>query len=75
MKPETIPDERLRLKRFLFNAVIGVVFIVAGSVAGLLGLIGIVSIIGFPQGIALLVCSMILYLCGARLIFGALMDE
>jgi hypothetical protein len=63
-----------RKARFLFNALVGTAFIVSGSLFGFLGLIGVLSIIGFPQGISLLLCSALLYVCGSRLLFGAFLD-
>lgn len=77
MKPKPVPvatDDSLRWKRFVFNAAVGVMFIVSASGFGLLGLIGILSIIGAGPGFWLLVCSVILYACGARLLLGALLD-
>jgi hypothetical protein len=60
--------------RFWFNALVGVAFIVSATGFGLLGAIGVISIIGAGPGFALLGCSALLYLCGGRLIYGALVD-
>jgi hypothetical protein len=60
--------------RFWFNAVVGVAFIVTATGFGMLGAIGVLSIIGAGPGFSLLICSAILYLCGGRLIFGALVE-
>ena len=76
MKPKPVPvaAESLRWKRFVFNAVIGVMFIVSASGFAMLGMLGILSIIGAAPGFWLLICSVILYACGARLLLGALLD-
>lgn len=78
MKPNTVQvaaeAKSLRLKRFWFNAVVGVMMIMAGGFFSLLGFIGIISIIGAGPGFWLLICSVILYACGARLVVGALID-
>lgn len=67
-------DKSFAMKRFIFNAAVGVMFIVSASLFGLLGMIGVISIVGLPQGFALLICSCVLYACGFRLLLGALLD-
>jgi hypothetical protein len=64
-----------KVARFLFNAVVGVGMIVAGSLFAVLGFLGLVTIIAAPQGIGLLLCAAVLYACGARLVVGALLGE
>lgn len=75
MTPNTKDWQPTDSQYFWFNALVGLAFIGSGTLSLLVGAVCVLSIIAAMHGLGLMAIGLLLWLCGGRLIFGALIGR